>query len=158
MFIRRQKEVSREFSEYIAKNVLNSQRVWRSIMGGTKSEQFRNILTRNIPLPSAAIGTIITQLQKHVGDVATHPLHRYTDVRLRLQVKLGGEEGMKEGRLKLNRFLLKTASLTYDTLNSFTLTYYPCLSLSLSHTHTHTISLSLSHSINQNHIAGDSHD
>ena len=91
MFIRRQKEVSREFSEYIAVNVLNSQRVWRSIMGGIKSDQFRNILKRNIPLPSAAIGTIITQLQKHVGDVATHPLHRYTDVRLRLQVKLGRE-------------------------------------------------------------------
>lgn len=86
MFLRRQKEVSREFSEYIALNVLNSQRVWQSIMGGTKSAEFRNILARNIPLPSAAIGAIVTQLQRSVGDVATHPLHRYTDVRLKLQV------------------------------------------------------------------------
>lgn len=86
MFLKRQKEVSREFSEYIAQNVLNSQRVWQSIMSGTKSDQFRKIVARNIPLSGSAIGAIVTQLQKSVGDVASHPLHKYTDVRLNLQV------------------------------------------------------------------------
>ena len=88
MFLKRQKEVSSEFSEYIAKNILNSQRVWQSIMGGTKSDNFREIVRRNIPLPGAAIGTIIEQMQRNVGDVALHPLHYYTDVRLNLQVIL----------------------------------------------------------------------
>lgn len=86
MFLKRQKEVSSEFSEYIAKNILNSQRVWQSIMGGTKSDNFREIVRRNIPLPGAAIGTIIEQMQRNVGDIALHPLHYYTDIRLNLQV------------------------------------------------------------------------
>lgn len=88
MFLKRQKEVSSEFSEYIAKNILNSQRVWQSIMGGTKSDNFREIVRRNIPLPGAAIGTIIEQMQRNVGDVALHPLHYYTDIRLNLEVIL----------------------------------------------------------------------
>jgi hypothetical protein len=88
MFLKRQKEVSSEFSEYIAKNILNSQRVWQSIMGGTKSDNFREIVRRNVPLPGAAIGTIIEQMQRNVGDVALHPLHYYTDIRLNLQVIL----------------------------------------------------------------------
>lgn len=86
MFLKRQKEVSSEFSEYIAKNILNSQRVWQSIMGGTKSDNFREIVRRNIPLPGAAIGTIIESMQRNVGNVALHPLHYYTDIRLNLQV------------------------------------------------------------------------
>ena len=86
MFLKRQKEVSSEFSEYIAKNILNSQRVWQSIMGGTKSDNFREIVRRNIPLPGAAIGTIIETMQRNVGAVSLHPLHYYTDIRLNLQV------------------------------------------------------------------------
>ena len=43
MFLRRQPEVSAEFSHYIANNVLNSQRVWNSILEGPKAEQFRSI-------------------------------------------------------------------------------------------------------------------
>ena len=84
--MKRQKEVSSEFSEYIAKNILNSQRVWQSIMGGTKSGNFREIVRRNIPLPGTAIGTIIESMQRNVGNVALHPLHYYTDIRLNLQV------------------------------------------------------------------------
>ena len=87
MFLKRQSEVSREFSEYIAKNILNSQRVWQSIMGGTKSDEFRRIISRNVPLPSEAIAAIITGLQENVGAIASHPLHKYTDIRLNLQVK-----------------------------------------------------------------------
>ena len=86
MFLKRQSEVSREFSEYIAKNILNSQRVWQSIMGGTKSDEFRRIISRNVPLPSGAIAAIITGLQENVGAIASHPLHKYTDIRLNLQV------------------------------------------------------------------------
>ena len=86
MFLKRQKEVSREFSEYIAKNVLNSQRVWQSIMGGTKSDEFRRIISRNVPLPSGIIAGIIKGLQDNVGAIGSHPLHYYTDIRLNLQV------------------------------------------------------------------------
>ena len=86
MFLKRQSEVSKEFSEYIAKNVLNSQRVWQSIIGGTKSEEFRRIIARNVPLPSGTIAAIITGLQQNVGAIASHPLHKYTDIRLNLQV------------------------------------------------------------------------
>ena len=53
MFLRRQPEVSAEFSQYIANNVLNSQRVWNSILEGPKAEQFRSI--GNTPF-----GSIIT--------------------------------------------------------------------------------------------------
>ena len=45
MFLRRQPEVSAEFSQYIANNVLNSQRVWNSILEGPKADQFKKIGT-----------------------------------------------------------------------------------------------------------------
>ena len=86
MFLKRQKEVSSEFSEYIAKNVLNSQKVWQNIMGGTKSEEFKKIISRNVPLPGGVVAGIIKGLQENVGAVGSHPLHKYTDIRLALQV------------------------------------------------------------------------
>jgi hypothetical protein len=86
MFLKRQKEVSREFSEYIAENILNSQKVWQSILGGPKSLEFKNIVSRNVPLSAGTVGAVILRLQNDVGNFASHPLHKYTDMTLNLKV------------------------------------------------------------------------
>ena len=41
MFLKRQFEVSEAFSDYIAKFVLNSQRVWQSMLSGESAEKFK---------------------------------------------------------------------------------------------------------------------
>jgi uncharacterized membrane protein YheB (UPF0754 family) len=88
MFLRRQQEVSQEFSEYIAERVLNSQKVWDGILEGTKCEEFRKIVSRNVPLPSSTITGVIDQLKVLVGRVGSHPLHAYTDATLDLKKTL----------------------------------------------------------------------
>jgi uncharacterized membrane protein YheB (UPF0754 family) len=88
MFLRRQKEVSAEFSSYIAAHVLTSQRVWTSILEGPKAAGFRDIVARNVPLGSGLVGGIISQLKTQVGRVGTHPIHAYTDKTLALQTTL----------------------------------------------------------------------
>jgi hypothetical protein len=94
MFLKRQKEVSREFSEYIAENILNSQKVWQSILGGPRSIEFKNIVSRNVPLSAGTVGAVISRLQKDVGNIASHPLHEYTDMALNLKVNV--DEFMQE--------------------------------------------------------------
>jgi uncharacterized membrane protein YheB (UPF0754 family) len=88
MFLRRQQEVSREFSEYIAARVLNSQHVWQGIIDGAKSSEFRKIVARNVPLGSGVTAAIIESLRQQVGKNGLHPVHVYTDAALVLKSTL----------------------------------------------------------------------
>jgi uncharacterized membrane protein YheB (UPF0754 family) len=85
MFLRRQKEVSAEFSAYIATNVLNSQRMWSNMLRAAGGAEFRKIVSRNVPLSSGPVGDIMKQLVSKVGNSVSHPLHAYTDARLGLR-------------------------------------------------------------------------
>lgn len=52
LFLRRQKEVSAEFSSYISENVLNSQQVWTSLLSDKGKDGFMGIIGRNVPFLS----------------------------------------------------------------------------------------------------------
>jgi len=89
MFLKRQAEVSKDFSEYIADHVLTSVKVWQSVFEDSVSLQaFRSIVSRNVPLPTGSIGKILETCRAQVGRVADHPLHAYTTLRLDLKATL----------------------------------------------------------------------
>ena len=88
MFLRRQLEVSAEFSTYIANNVLNSQRVWQSILDGAGAHEFLKIVSRNVPLPLSSIQEVIRSMSEKVGGNGLHLLHSYTDNKLALESTL----------------------------------------------------------------------
>lgn len=70
MFLKRQKEVSAEFSTYLANNVLTSREIWKSILTGEHSKDFEKIISRNVPfLTSSMIDAIMQSLhQLLLGD------------------------------------------------------------------------------------------
>jgi hypothetical protein len=49
MFLRRQKEVSAEFSEYLANNLLTSEELWREMLQGKQKKEFVNIIRAQLP-------------------------------------------------------------------------------------------------------------
>lgn len=88
MFLKRQREVSEDFSGYIADRVLNSRRVWESMLSEDREGRFFSILRRNVPLFSSQISQIMQELRQKVGSSANHAIHRYTDDKLRLKATL----------------------------------------------------------------------
>eukprot|EP00957_Ditylum_brightwellii_P050435 3824396-Ditylum_brightwellii.AAC.1 len=44
MFLKRQNEVSQEFSDYLTANVLTSENLWNSMLHGCKSEEFNKVV------------------------------------------------------------------------------------------------------------------
>lgn len=89
MFLRRQAEVSRDFSAYIADNILTSQKVWQGIFEESRAlREFTGIVRRNVPLPNAAVANIISTCRQQVGRAANHPLHAYMNRRLDLKATL----------------------------------------------------------------------
>ena len=118
LFLRRQYEVSAEFSSYVSKHVLTSQRMWGEMLSGSSVEVLRNIVRRNVPFMSPhrldkivhRLRCVLTSLgSSGVADVASagavatasgaatfaaalpapsHPLHSYIDGRLGLRTLL----------------------------------------------------------------------
>lgn len=84
MFLRRQKEVSFDFSTYISENILNSQNVWASIIDGPLSNNFNKIILNNVKFPAVA-ATISGLLKTFVGQDGLHPIHAYTTKSLNLR-------------------------------------------------------------------------
>jgi len=91
MFMRRQKEVSQDFCSYISSQVLTSQRVWASMLETGPAScvgAFKDIVSRNVPLPASAISNALATLKIQVGQRGSHSLHEYTNTRLILQATL----------------------------------------------------------------------
>ena len=85
MFLRRQKEVSAKFCEFITDNVLTSRKVWAQMAAG---ESFRQVVSRNVPLPKKSIDSIIAKLSHTVIPAegsAGVALHSYTTKTLDLR-------------------------------------------------------------------------
>jgi uncharacterized membrane protein YheB (UPF0754 family) len=96
LFLRRQKEVSLEFSTYISEKVLNSQEVWKAVMTEPSQQKFGQIISRNVPFMSGArLGAVMSRLKGTLvtgGGVVTSAaaasgqlLHKYTDAKLGLK-------------------------------------------------------------------------
>lgn len=93
LFLRRQREVSAEFSAYISANILTSQEVWKAILSGANEGKLAEILYRNVPfLNAGAVGNIISILRQNIlsipAAVATTTgalLHQYTNDKLGLK-------------------------------------------------------------------------
>jgi uncharacterized membrane protein YheB (UPF0754 family) len=86
MFLRRQKEVSADFCAFITENVLTSRKVWAHMAAGGA---FREIVSRNVPLPSKSIDSIVSKLSDTVIPATTGSagaaLHSYTTKTLDLR-------------------------------------------------------------------------
>ena len=85
MFLRRQKEVSADFCEFIALNVLTSRNMWAHMVSGKK---FREMVSRNIPLNQGSVDGIISTLKDKVVPAITGSgaaLHKYTTDKLDVQ-------------------------------------------------------------------------
>lgn len=64
MFLRRQKEVSAEFSEYLANNLLTSEEMWSEILFGKNASTFEKIIREQLPfLTNEMIAAIIKNLK-----------------------------------------------------------------------------------------------
>lgn len=93
LFLRRQREVSAEFSAYISANILTSQEVWKAILSGASEGKLAEIIYRNVPfLDAGTIKTIIALLRQNVlsargaaGTVTETLLHHYTNDKLDLK-------------------------------------------------------------------------
>ena len=86
--MKRQFEVSEAFSDYISKFVLNSQRVWQSMLSGESAEKFKQVVGSKVPLPGGTIATVVGELKQNMADVSSHPMHAYTNVQLNLKSTL----------------------------------------------------------------------
>lgn len=87
MFLKRQKEVSADFCEYLSKETLPSIKVWNSVFENVNTNSvFERIVRRNLPfLPNASIKSIMDTLRQRIGRDGSHPLHSYTDRTLDLR-------------------------------------------------------------------------
>ncbi|CAM9108259.1 unnamed protein product [Ectocarpus fasciculatus] len=108
MFLRRQKEVSAEFSEYLANNLLTSEQMWKVILEGQNAKDFETIIRQQLPfLTSGMVQTILRTLKEKLiadtvkiekpGDTTIaesevvevlcrdHELHRYIDDKIALE-------------------------------------------------------------------------
>lgn len=67
MFLRRQIEVSAEFSEYISNNLLTSQEIWKSILLGNCSKDFEDIIRQQAPfLTASMVESIMSTLRSEL--------------------------------------------------------------------------------------------
>eukprot|EP01041_Mallomonas_annulata_P005739 gene5739-11607_t len=87
MFLKRQKDVSKDFCEYLTKDTLTSTKLWESILFEIKSKlKIKSIITKNIPiLTEKQIDDIILCLQNNIGKNNIHPIHGYTNRKLELK-------------------------------------------------------------------------
>lgn len=92
LFLTRQKEVSAEFSTFIARNVLTSQEIWKSMLYGPNVDQLRTIIKENVPFLNAEmVGKTVDTLKQQLvigANAASHPLHTYTNTKIRLESTL----------------------------------------------------------------------
>ena len=65
MFLKRQKEVSAEFSQYLANNVLTSREIWKTVLEGAHAKEFEAIISRNVPFLTSSMVQSIMQSLKH---------------------------------------------------------------------------------------------
>ena len=84
LFLRRQNEVSKDFSEYICSKVLTSPNVWKSMLEGPKSNNFVNIIKKYTVVPFLS-NSVMAKLITDVGGSVTHPIHEYTEKQLNLK-------------------------------------------------------------------------
>jgi len=84
LFLRRQNEVSKDFSEYICSKVLTSPNVWQSMLEGPKSNNFVDIIKKYTVVPFLS-NTVMAKLISDVGGSVTHPIHEYTEKQLNLK-------------------------------------------------------------------------
>lgn len=82
--------MSKDFCDYLCANVVTSFNVWQNILDGPKTEAFRSILSRNVPLPSSYIQSIISHLKGSLAVLSPqqHSLHGYVDTALGLKTVL----------------------------------------------------------------------
>eukprot|EP00466_Bigelowiella_natans_P016698 jgi/Bigna1/76825/fgenesh1_pg.44_\ len=90
MFLRRQAEVSVAFSEHLSSTVLTSQKMWGDMLKGAGSDNFFDLLRRNVPwfLPTSIVGSIFERLRSVLPDSPGHVLHLYADKALELETTL----------------------------------------------------------------------
>ena len=88
MFMKRQPEVSAEFSQFISTNILNSQRVWQSIIDGPNVGKLKEIIGSNVPLSDWQISRVVNTLRDKMVNISDHPIHSYTDKTLGLESTL----------------------------------------------------------------------
>ncbi len=98
MFLRRQKEVSRDFCAFVSDNILNSQAMWTQMVGTSRPSVgplgegalFREIIARNVPIGGGHIDTIMSKLQTNIipRNPSISALHKYTDNKLDLKATL----------------------------------------------------------------------
>ena len=82
LFLRRQKEVSEEFSKYISTNIITSQEVWQVILNNPGLKEFNRLVSKNIPFLSISqINEITNKLKNSLLDTK-HILHNYTNQKL----------------------------------------------------------------------------
>ena len=58
MFLKRQNEVSQEFSDYLTANVLTSEKLWDAMLHGQKSEEFNcvvKVFTKVFPFATLSL-------------------------------------------------------------------------------------------------------
>ena len=85
MFLRRQKEVSADFCEFIAHNVLTSKNMWAHMVAG---QPFRDIVDRNVPLRKSSVNAIVRTIKEKIIPASTGAgaaLHQYTSEKLDVQ-------------------------------------------------------------------------
>ncbi|GMH68206.1 hypothetical protein TrRE_jg7829, partial [Triparma retinervis] len=83
LFLTRQKEVSETFSKFFAENVLTSERIWESVLGGSRTrENFVSLMTRRVGSRSFS-ESLTEELPNHL-----HKLHPYVDSTLKLRPTL----------------------------------------------------------------------
>ena len=67
MFLKRQDAVSNDISEYLANQILTSEKIWEMILCGEKSEDFVNIVRRKVPvLTESTVQDVIVSLREQL--------------------------------------------------------------------------------------------
>lgn len=67
MFLKRQDAVSADISEYLANEILTSEKIWGMILCGENAEEFVNIIRRIVPvLTEATVQDVIASLKKQL--------------------------------------------------------------------------------------------
>jgi len=82
--------VSKDFCDYLCANVVTSFNVWQNILDGPKTDYFRSILARNVPLPHSYIQSIVSHLKDSLAVISPQPhaVHKYVDTALGLKAIL----------------------------------------------------------------------
>ena len=90
LFEKRQKEVSEEFSAFLAARVLTSPRLFDELANGTHRTEFEALLRRVVPfiVPDAVVSAATNGLRDLANEPMHHPTHLYVAERLCIEPTL----------------------------------------------------------------------